>query len=149
MQVFVLNNVQVFVYFGQIFGCQNLIFFPALDFETVVKSILYYKIITDCYIRVCESLELPPVIYKATSSINTGISFDGVPFVYIHTPNTKCSHCFHVKDLATSRIVSWWIFLCCSCRHVCTYYVRLVSFVVTIYPCKMILLDFMMTIIKD
>ena len=132
----------------KIFGCQNLIFVPALDFETVVKSVLNYKVITDCYIRVYESLELPPVIFKATSSINAGINFGGVPFVYIHTPDTKRSHCFHVKDLATSKIVRQRVFLCCCCNHVCMYYVRLVSFVAIIYQCKMILLDFMMTIIK-
>ena len=113
------------------------------------KPRIRYKIITDCYIRVCESLELPPVIFKATSSINAGINFGGVPFVYIHTPDTKRSHCFHVKDLATSRIVRWRVFLCCYRKHVCMYYVRLVSFVAAIYQCKMILLDFMMTIIKD
>ena len=51
-------------------------------------------------------LELPPVIFKATSSVNAGINFGGVPFVYIHTPEPKHPHCFHVKDLATSKIVS-------------------------------------------
>ena len=51
-------------------------------------------------------VELPPVIFKATSSINAGINFGGVPFVYIHTPEPKRPHYFHVKHLATSEIVS-------------------------------------------
>ena len=101
VQVFVLTNLYIY-FLAKSFGCQNLIFVPALDFETII-----YNIITDCYIRVCESLELPPVIFKATSSINAGINFGGVPFVYICTPDTKHSHYFHVKDLATSKIVSW------------------------------------------
>ena len=51
-------------------------------------------------------LELPPVIFRATSSINAGINFGGVPFVYIHTPELRRPHFFHIKDLATNETVS-------------------------------------------
>ncbi|XP_065920956.1 DDB1- and CUL4-associated factor 17-like isoform X2 [Dysidea avara] len=49
--------------------------------------------------------ELPPVIFQSRSSVNVGINFGGVPFVYIHNPRPQQPHQFHVKDLSTSRLI--------------------------------------------
>ena len=49
--------------------------------------------------------EAPPMLFETVCNPEVGVSFGGVPTVYIHSPKSRTSSEFMVRSLSTGQLV--------------------------------------------
>ena len=70
---------------------------PTLELSYIIICLV-------CCIHVCIS-ERPPVLFEARSRSDLGISFGGVPSVYLHNGAPTNKSVFHVRSLHSKQLV--------------------------------------------